>query len=131
MANMACTIKEHRSFPGIDKITFAWTSDDAAGTASGATTNTFTGEVIRCITKPGTAGVQPTDQYDFTLVDDDSVDVLLGGGANRSNVNTEQVTQANLGALLNSKLTLSLQNAGNAKQGLIVVYIRKPVMALR
>ncbi len=106
------------------KITWAWTCD-ASGNASGqSTTNAYSGELRRQVTVPGTAGVQPTDQYDLTLLDEDSTDVLMGAGANRSNVNTEQVLASSLGVVANDKLQLTVANAGNAKSGTVYIYIR-------
>jgi hypothetical protein len=125
MANMVCTIKESNWKPGIAKISVAWTSDDAAGTASGSTINKYTGEIIRLITVPGLAGLAPTDNYDLVVNDSDSVDALIGAGANRDTLNTEQVIASSLGAVFDSVLTFSISNAGNAKAGSIHLYIRK------
>lgn len=107
----------------VKKIKLEWTSD-AAGAADGTTTKAYSGEIIRLVTIPGTAGVQPTDLYDVVVNDEDSADVLMGAGANRSNAATQQVLGSSLGCVANDKLTLGITNAGNAKSGTTIVYIR-------
>jgi hypothetical protein len=75
---------------------------------------------------PGAAGVQPSDLYDMTILDTDSADVLAGVGANISNAGvTQVVTPVTLGCVVESKLTLGVTNAGNAKSGKTIVYISK------
>jgi hypothetical protein len=116
------TISEER-LGSVKKITFAWTST-AGGAASKTTSYAYNGEIIRQVTVPGAGGSAPTDQYDITVTDGDSTDVLMGQGANRSNVNTEQVLASSLGCVANDTLTLNVSNAGNAKSGTLYVYIR-------
>lgn len=122
---MAVTITEEVFANGvmpIRKIKFAWTSD-ASGDATGTTTKSYTGELLRLITVPdGTSA--PTDDYDITITDEDGVDVLIGQGANRDTANTEQVIASSLGCVANDKLTLTVANAGNAKKGTVYLYVR-------
>ena len=106
----------------MQKVKFEWTTA-ADGTATGQTTNSYTGEIIRLVTVPSGAAA-PTDQYDIAVNDEDNTDVLMGGGANRSNVNTEQVLASSLGCVANDKLTLEITNAGDTKQGTVYLYIR-------
>lgn len=111
----------------IKKVKFAWTSENGggdAGKASKTTVNAYTGEIIRLVTIPGAGGVAPTDDYDVTITDEDGTDVLIGAGANRDTANTEQVLASSLGCVAYDKLTLNIQNAGNAKQGTAIIYIR-------
>jgi hypothetical protein len=123
MAGMVCTVQEYRWKVGIDKIVFLWTSDDTAGTATAVTANKYTGELIRFVTDPLTPA--PTDNYDIEILDSDSVDVLIGAGANRHTTATQQVIASLLGCCFDTVLTLSITNAGNSKKGLIALYIRK------
>jgi hypothetical protein len=111
------------TFSTIKKIKFEWTSA-ADGTASESTVNVFTGEILRLVTIPGADADQPTDQYDITVADEDSTDVLMGAGANRSNANTEQVVSTSLGCVANDKLTINVSNAGNVKKGTAILYVR-------
>ncbi len=122
MATGTVTVAEER-LGGLKKITWAWTST-AGGAASEVTTYPYTGSIERMVTVPAAAGGAPTDDYDITITDEDGVDVLSGAGSNRDTANTEQVAAANLGAVANDKLTLNVSNAGNAKSGTVILYVR-------
>ena len=123
MAGSSVTFTETTS-GSVKKIKAAWVSDDSAGTASGTTTYGYSGKIELLTTVPSGGGTAPTDNYDITLVDGDSVDVLAGSGADRDTANTEQVVASSLGAVASSKLTLSISGAGNSKQGTVYIYIR-------
>ncbi|HEY3363952.1 MAG TPA: hypothetical protein VGK74_02715 [Symbiobacteriaceae bacterium] len=116
------TIAEE-TYSTMKKIAFAWTST-AGGIATATTDGAYSGEIRRLVTVPGTAGAQPTDQYDVTVNDQDGTDVLMGAGANRSNAATEQVLASSLGVVANDTLALSITNAGNAKSGTVYLYLR-------
>jgi hypothetical protein len=119
---MAVTVTE-TTHTSVKKIKFAWTSA-ADGTASGATTKPYDGKVYLLTTVPAGGGSAPTDNYDLTITDSDSVDVLAGAGADRDTANTEQVVGTSLGAVAGSVLTINVANAGNAKSGTCYLYIR-------
>ena len=106
----------------IKLVKFTWTSS-AGGAADGATTLTYDGGIQRIVTVPDGGGTQPTDLYDITLLDGNSVDVLVANGANRSNTTTEQVPGSALGITVASALTLHVTNAGASKGGVVYVYI--------
>lgn len=116
---MAVTETTHGS---VKKIVWAWTSD-ASGDASEATSAAFDGKLIGLTTIPD-AVAAPTTLYDVTVTDAGGHDVLLGAGADRSATVTEHVAEASLGAAAASKLTLVVANAGNAKEGTVIVYVR-------
>lgn len=105
------------------KIKLEWTSD-ADGDVVVTTNSELTGSIIECVTVPGTGGDQPTAAYDITITDADGIDILHANGANRSNASTEYIAEANLGTVVNSKLTLTVANAGNAKSGTAYLFIR-------
>ena len=109
----------------VKKIKFAWTSGTGAesGTASGETTNLYDGKIVVLTTVPGAVAV-PTLNYDITITDEDGVDVLAGGGANRSDTAIENVTYASLGAVSKETLTINIAAAGSAKTGVAYLYIR-------
>jgi uncharacterized protein (DUF342 family) len=120
------TITEE-TFNTVKKIKFEWTSENGgadAGKASKTTTKVYTGEIIRLVTIPAAAGDAPTDDYDITINDEDGTDVLMGAGANRDTANTEQVLATSLGCVAYDKLTINVSNAGNAKKGAAIIYIR-------
>ena len=116
------TITE-KLFPSVKKLTFTWTSCSSGGDATGTTTNRLDGDIIGFGTVPdGTAA--PSADYDITIADSDSLDVLFGAGIDRSATATEYVTRTSLGAVSDSKLTFTVENAGNSKKGVAVLYIR-------
>ncbi len=112
-----------RTHTSVKKITWAWTST-AGGAADLITTGAYDGKIERLVTVPAAAGSAPTDDYDITVTDGDSVDVLHGAGANRDTANTEQVLASSLGIVAGDKLTLNVTNAGNAKSGTVHLYLR-------
>lgn len=123
MAAGTVTIAEE-TYGTIKKIKFSWTSGDGAedGTASGQTTHAYSGKILGLATDPGSPA--PTDNYDITVTDEDGMDVLMGGGADRDTANTEYVLSASLGAVANDKLTINVAAAGTNKKGIAYLYIR-------
>lgn len=115
------TVVENRTGTA-KKIRWSWLSD-ASGNADLVTSFPYDGEVICLVTIPSGGGTAPTDNYDITITDEDGDDVLLGAGANRDTANTEYVASG-LAIAANKKLTLNVSNAGNAKAGTTILYIR-------
>jgi len=109
------------TFGTIKKIKFAWTST-AGGAASDITVNAYSGKILGLATVPD-ADDAPTS-YGVTVTDEDSMDVLMGGGAGRSATVTEYVLSASLGAVANDKLTINISGAGASKKGIAYLYIR-------
>jgi len=117
----------------VKKVTFDWLSD-ASGNVSGTHTKHLSGEILRVVFIPDSGGTQPTDLYDVTLEDDSGMDVLAGQGANLSNASTTNVTPGvpfKDGAttsvskmVVDDLLELKVSNAGNAKGGQVILYIR-------
>jgi hypothetical protein len=64
----------------------------------------------------------PTTLWDFTLKDEDGIDLLCGDGADRDAANSEQVSPCPPCPAVRSKLTFTVANGGNAKKGVVVVY---------
>lgn len=114
----------------VRSIALDWTSD-AGGAVSGIPSTHVSGVIERAVFVPGAAGVQPTDAYDVTLLDDDGLDVLAGRGANLSNANKSQSvplvgdgTTTDTRVAIDGQLNLVVANAGNAKQGRVKLYYR-------
>ncbi len=112
-----------RTWGSVKKVTYQWTSN-ATGDATAVTTQQYDGAIQRLVTVPGTAGDQPTNLYDVVVQDGDDVDVLMGEGLDRSNVNTEQVNAASLGIVGYSTLTFVISGAGDSNTGVVHLYIR-------
>ena len=107
----------------LNKIKWTWTCA-ADGTFTSATTNRYNGICHKLVTIPAAAGNAPTTLYDITITDADGVDVLQGNGADRSaTLNEYKSFSDGLGDVKSSVLTLNITNAGNAKQGTVVLYL--------
>jgi hypothetical protein len=119
------TVTEKTAF-AVQKIVWSWTAgtDAEAGTVTKVTSASFTGKLIGLTTIPAAAGDAPTDDYDITITDSASHDVLLGAGANRDTANTEHVAATSLGAVAGSPLTLNVSAAGASKKGTVILWIR-------
>ena len=124
MADGSVSIVEE-TYGSVKKIAFSWTSGTGAeeGTASGTTSSAYNGEIVRLVTNPDNVDA-PDNQYDVVINDEDENDVLMGAGADRSNVNTEQVLSSSLGCVANDKLSISITQAGAANKGSVYLYIR-------
>lgn len=131
MANMACVVT-HQTYASVNSVRWDWLSDDAAGTATGATTEIVNGQILRVTTIPDGGGLAPDDNYNVTITDADGVDVLMGTGLLRDTANIEHVepvvTDGNAGNMapvaVDSILTLNVAAAGNANAGQVLLYYR-------
>lgn len=119
---------------GIRKVKASWTSD-GDGDASG-TTRKIVGTLVKAVTVPsGTAA--PSANYDITITDDNSVNVLAGCDddlTDRHTSNTEEVyflvkdhAMTPLAQSLHPKvcneLTVTVANAGDTKSGTLILYV--------
>ena len=120
---MSATITEE-TFGSFKKIKYEWaTASSSSGGTTGVTTKAYNGKIERLITIPGASAAAPAASYDITVTDEESIDVLAGGGANRGNSATEQVASS-LGTVVNDKLTLNVTNAGSSHSGVAIIYLR-------
>jgi hypothetical protein len=120
---MAVTLAAEETYGSVKKIKWTWTSDTAGAAAGATSTVAFNGALERLVTVPH-ATAAPSANYDVAVKDADGVDVLIGGGANRSATGTEQVLASSLGVVANDPLYLDITNAGNTKQGTVYLYLR-------
>ena len=120
---MAVVPTENPNAKPIQLVKFAWTSA-SDGSAEGTTVHAYNGKCELLTTVPAAAGDAPSDDYDVSITDENGVDVLGSGGANRDTANTEQVLGTSLGAVASSKLTLNIANAGDSKAGVVYLYVR-------
>jgi hypothetical protein len=80
---------------------------------------------VRLVTVPGVgANDLPSNLYGVVINDEDGVDVLMGAGATRSNVLTQQVLASSLGVFSNDILTILVTGAGASKRGTVYLYIK-------
>ena len=104
-----------------DYVTVSWTS-----TAAGAVVVSgiyLEGLVTKVVFANGTA--TPTNLYDVTITDQDSIDVLGGDGANiavaSSVVKVPQLDS--LDAYVQGRHTVTISNAGDSKNGTLRIYL--------
>jgi len=122
MAGSSASVTYEEENP-VKKILIDWVSDDATGAVS-VSTKKITGRIVRLVTDPGAAA--PTAAYDVTLTDPEGLDVLKGLGADRSATVTEDVNIVYTGTsdhpYVNDVLALNITNAGNSKNGQVIIY---------
>lgn len=115
----------------IEYIELLWTSD-GSGDAEGEID--LRGEFANVSFQPGEDDVQPSDEYDVTMLDNAGCDLLAGMGADLSNttpvrfspsVDAETADNATTYAVLCwDTVTIAVANAGAANQGTIRLYLR-------
>ena len=104
------------------KTTIVWTSD-GSGNVNAQTLGTFSrGKLFQVELIPGTAGVQPTNLYDLTLLTPNSTDILATAGTDLSNVNGKLVYTNFYNDGL-AALNITVAAAGSAKSGTIILWI--------
>lgn len=121
---VAHTYTTARDGAPVQVVTFDWLCD-ASGVVSGNNSQAVYGVVNRAVFVPDGGGTAPTALYDATILDEHGFDVLGGNGANRSATVTEEVVPTSLNRAIAGYLTLGITNAGNAKGGLVHLYLSK------
>lgn len=129
---MGWSVANRRNGSDVVKHTFDWTSD-GSGNATVPSGVPVSGTIERIVVVPS-ASAAPTNLYDVTLTDADSVDVMAGQGANLAASGNSHVcpgvplkdgtTTGVVPVCVDSILTLNVSNAGASKSGKIVVYVR-------
>ena len=105
---------------GFCKIKYSWTCT-SAGDASDVTTKSYNGQLMRAIFD---SAADVTAAYDVVVTDTDGYDVLNGLGANLSESTTVQKTNVDgLGCIGSSTLTMTVSAAGDAKTGVVILYL--------
>jgi len=124
MTAQVVTITEsENSKTAVKRILWDWACTEAGVVTGSVTTGKYTGQIVRLITNPDATTDDPTDNYDVVINDSDGNDVLMGAGANRDTLNTEQVLASSLGYVFDSALTLEITNAGDANKGIVILYV--------
>lgn len=107
----------------VQLLSWDWLCTDG-GAVSSTTTRSFNGEVLKVAFVPDSGGTAPTDLYDATITDANSVDILAGQGANLSNASTVVITE-DLLPVAGNRLTLTIANAGDANGGVVHVWLKE------
>jgi len=128
MADLGTVTVTEERVGSVKKILFDWLSENGganAGKAQKTTTYAYNGLLERVVFVPDSGATQPTDAYDVEVQDEDGYDVLVGLGANLSNAAAVQKAHKDgLGAVANDKLTVVVTSAGDAKGGVVILYLR-------
>lgn len=117
------TQKTHGSYK---YVKWDWLSGTSAssGACAVACSTAISGKIDLVITKPDSGGTAPSANYDITITNASSLDVLVGNGANLSSASTENIKAASTGGAADEVLTLNVANAGAANGGIVWVYYR-------
>lgn len=116
------TLTSRPELRAVTRVEYDWTSD-ADGDADGNSELRAVGFIVRAVTIPDGTDA-PTDNYDIVVNDSDGLDVMAGALANRDTANSEQVFPDPPPAF-DSTLEPVISNAGNAKKGKLILYIRR------
>jgi hypothetical protein len=109
---------------GVTKYTIAWTST-AGGAVSGNTFSVKSGRILAVKFMPNTSATQPTNLYDATLIDTDSVDILNAAATDLSN-SAGRYFSFDPPLFLDGTqvLDLVIANAGAAKTGTVSIWVQ-------
>lgn len=127
------TITGSSSQGDVQRISLDWQSASDGSVTYSLPVNLF-GEIVRVSFVPDTGATQPTNLYDVTITDANSIDVLAGQGANlANNANTnvcpgvplkDGTTTSVRPMVVAGALTLNITNAGDTKGGIIVLHLK-------
>jgi len=110
-------------------VVFTWVAD-GSGNADATAYFPYGAYITRVVTDPGTTA--PTPDYDITLTDVDSYDVMGGTLADRHTTTTQQVvptvhsdgTNTIFGAVhVQGAVTINISSAGAAGNGTVRLYV--------
>lgn len=117
----------------VSMIKYSWvTGNGAQADVAPATASSeqYNGQIVEFVSSPDSTA-QPDDDFDITITDNNSLDVLLGNGMNLDEATTEYVINGVVGTstkflgwVANSALTLNVTNAGTEKTGRVYLFIR-------
>lgn len=110
------------------KLTFDWLST-SSGAASYTMIAPVRGIIYREVIIPDSVpATQPSTGYDLRLRDADGVDVLCAKGIDLSNTTAKDIVLGTSGqyapVAVEDVLALSVADAGNAKGGQVILYVR-------
>ena len=105
----------------VKEIIFSWLSHTTGAADVTATTYSYSGEIKKVLCVPG--ATTPSDLYDVTLSDADSIDLLVGQGTDCPSGSSLVITGGML-PVVESTISLTIANGGSEKIGTVHVYIR-------
>ncbi len=121
MANSSITLDTDLSRSGLTAYRVAWLSDDGDGSVS-LPFVTRPGRLIQYKIVPDGTDV-PTTLYDLTILDADSADILEAGGVDLSATVATWTTSTARVFMDGGTYTFTIAAAGNAKRGIVILYL--------
>ena len=123
MADQVVTITQDSITYPIQKISWDWLSA-SDGSVSSTASGSYMGKVVKAILASDSGATAPTNLYDVTIEDEDGYDVLSGNGADVTSAATVYLVDPNKCLWVRSNsLTLKVASAGDAKGGVVTLYI--------
>ena len=123
MTDQVVTITQDSVEYPLQKIQWDWLSA-TGGTVSSAASGWYCGKIVKVSLASDSGDTAPTDGYDVTIEDGDGLDVLSGNGANVTASATVYINDPTKMLWVRSgTLTLKVANAGDAKGGVVTLYI--------
>ncbi len=119
----------------VTKYAFAWTSD-GSGDVNGTSFNIGPGAILAVDFVPSGGGTAPTASYDVTFLDSHSINLFDNGAGTSVGADLSATVASRRCPLMGTAAvgffrawlpgdacTLTVANAGNAKQGAVNVYV--------
>jgi hypothetical protein len=107
----------------IQKVSWDWLCTDL-GVVSSAASGWYCGKIVKVSLASDSGGTAPTNLYDVTIEDGDGLDVLSGEGADVTAAATVYINDPTKMLWVRSgTLTLKVAHAGDAKGGVVTLYI--------
>lgn len=110
---------------GLIKVSWDWSCTDGGAVVGSVTPYSLNGIVLGFEAIPDPVTTTPTASYTFTVNRSDGVDVLrgLGVGSSTATSSVFMNTSDGLGFVDSTPLTLAVAAAGNAKGGILNLFI--------
>lgn len=106
-------------------LEIAWTTD-SGGNAVLETDHDFHGMIMGYKSVPATGGTKPTDNYDILIEDEAGVDLIDNDTVDADAASkVSLVTDTTPPIPIVDQLTITITNAGNAKAGTLIIYVRQ------
>ena len=123
MADQVVTITQDAVEYPLQKIQWDWLSATGGAVDSDAE-GWYCGKIVKVSLASDSGGTAPTNAYDVTIEDGDGLDVLSGNGADVTAAATVYINDPTKMLWVRSgTLTLKVTNAGDAKGGVVTLYI--------
>jgi len=115
------------TYSSMRKITFEWRAD-SDGNVDTTSAEFHSAIVWRIVFHPDTGASKPSDNYDVSIFDNDTIDICNRGGFNLPDDIDVQLAPGTISevemGITNSPLRLVIADAGSLNAGKVIVYLR-------